>query len=106
MKIAATAVYLLKQIPNDTIRTKTPYHQLSGEDENLSYLCAIGARAFLHQQQHTGKLIEKAWEESLVAYDHDSPTYQILDSSTRNVVRSGNATFLETLASSLDSYQS
>lgn len=87
-KITATAAYLLNGIPKNRIEMNIPSHQLFGKDDNLTHLRTIGARALEHQQQLTGKLTEKVWERRFVTYDHNSPTYRIFDTSTREVIYS------------------
>lgn len=94
-KIAATAVHLLKRISNNTLGMETPCHRLFVEDESFANLLTIGTRAFVHQQQHGERLIEKASEERLVGFDHDSPTYRFFKSSTRKVTGSRNVAFIE-----------
>ena len=94
-EIAATSVYLLNRIPNKTIDMDTSHRRMLGNHASLAHLRIIGARAFVHQPLHTGKLEEKAWEGRLVGYDANSPTYRIYNPASRNIIRSRNVTFIE-----------
>ena len=77
------------------LKGNTPYYRMFGKQAGLSFLRVIGARAFVHVEGDTTKLQPKAWEEVLVGYNNDSPSFHVYNRKTRRITSSRNVTFIE-----------
>ena len=96
-----TATYLTNRSPHSTLEGATPYSKMHNLEPDLTGLRAIGARAFVHRETYTKKLEDRAFEEKLCGYSHNSKAYRIYNPAKGTVVESRNVTFLETPAYTL-----
>ena len=96
-----TARYLANRSPHSTLEGATPYSKMHNLEPDLTGLRAIGARAFFHRETYTKKLEDRAFEEKLCGYSHNSKAYRIYNPAKGTVVESRNVTFLETPAYTL-----
>ena len=95
-EVCCTAVYLVNRLPHSALGFETPYFKMLGKQAVLSHLRVVGARAFVHYEQHRDKIQDRAWEGRLVGYNKDSRAHRVYNSSTRQVVETRNVTFIET----------
>ena len=72
-----------------------PFKMLHGEEANLSHLCVIGARTFVHIKD-SRKLDAAAWEGKVCGFSEESKSYRAWNSIFRRVVDSRNVIFIET----------
>ena len=94
-KMAATTVFLLNRLPNETISGETPYNRTFGKHTDLSFLRTIGARGIVHNRGNLRKLDPRAREVVLIGYDDDKPTYRIYFRETGQVTSTRNVVFSE-----------
>ena len=95
-ELMLTATYLCNRMPHSRLYMVTPFKRLYGKDAVLSYFKATGARAFVHIKD-TEKLESKSWEGMLCGFsEKEAISCQIWNAKTRKVVKSKNATFIET----------
>ena len=71
-ELASTAVFLKSRIPHSALSSDTPYYRMVGKNADLSFLQAIGSRAFVHEEGSRAKVDQRAWEGVLVGYNNDS----------------------------------
>ena len=88
------AAYLKNRTPHKALKMETPFKMLHGEEADLSHLCVIGARAFVHTKD-SRMLDAAAWEGKVYGYSEESKPYRVWNPKIQRVVESRNVTFIE-----------
>ena len=60
-ELASMAVFLENRIPHSAHGNNTPFYRMFGKNDDLSFLRAIGSRAFAHEEGHRKTLDQKTW---------------------------------------------
>ena len=89
------ATYLKNRTLHKALKMEMPFKLLHGEEADLSQLCVIGARTFVHIMG-SRKLDAAAWKGKVWAYSAEGKFYRVLNPKNHRVVESRNATFIET----------
>ena len=71
------AVYIFNRSPHAARHSATPYFKMHGKEAAMTGLRAIGARAFVHVENHTTKMEDKAGEGKLCGFSPNSRSYRI-----------------------------
>lgn len=85
-----TATYIANRTPHAALNSKSPFEVRFDQTAKLDHHRAIGARAFVHIQTHTKKLVDKAWEGKLCGYSLNGRAYRIYNAATKRVTESRN----------------
>ena len=72
--LVIAAAYLKKRTPHKALKMETQFKMLHSEEDDLSHLCVIGARTFVHTND-SRKLDAAAWERKVCSYSEESKSY-------------------------------
>ena len=78
------AAYLKNRTPHKALKMDTQFKMLHGEKADLSHLCVIGARAFVHIKD-SRKLDAAVWEGKVCDYSEESKSYPVWNPKTHRV---------------------
>ena len=67
-EMMTTTTYLANRSPHAALGGKTPLLILHGKEADYCLLRTIGARGFVHIEQHTPKVQGKIWQGRVVDY--------------------------------------
>ena len=90
------AAHLKNRTPHVAPKIKTSFKMLHGGEADLSHLCVIGARTFVHMKG-SRKLDAATWKGKVYGYSEESKSYRVWNPKTHRIVNSRNVTFIETL---------
>ena len=96
-KLFMADAYLKNRTPHKALKIETSFKILDGEGADLSHLCAIGARPFVHIKD-SRKLEAAAWEGKVCDYSEESKFYRVWIPKTCHVVGNRNVTFIRDTA--------
>ena len=88
------AAYLNNRTSHKALKMETPFTMLHGEEADLSNLCVIGARTFVHIK-NSRKLDAAACKGKVCGYNEENKSYRVSSPKTHRVVESRNITFIE-----------
>ena len=70
------AAYLKNRTPRKALKLETPFNMLHGDEADLSHLCGIGAKTFVHIKD-SRKLDAAAWEGKVCGYSKEGKSYRV-----------------------------
>ena len=91
-----TAAYVGDRAPHSALNIQSSYKMLKGTEPDVRILRVIGARAFVHFERRTKKLVFNAVEGRLMGYSINSKRYRAFNPVTRCIIESRNVISIET----------
>ena len=88
----ATSGYIRKRCYQQCTKC-TPYELFTDRKPNIRNMAAFGTKCYVVQENHKGKLDDRAYQGVFVGYDRDSPAYLIYDRSSSVIRKSRNVHF-------------